>query len=159
MMRIGQGVDTHAFAGTPRPLVLAGVVVDDESGLEGHSDADVLSHAVADALLGATALGDLGSHFGVDDPELAGAHSLDLLRRVVADVAAAGWVPGNVDATVVARRPRLAPHRDAMRAGLAAALGLDLGAVSVKATTSDGLGATGRGEGITCLAVALLVPA
>lgn len=157
-MRVGQGVDTHAFSAVPCPLVLAGVVVDAEAGLDGHSDADVLAHAVADALLGAAALGDLGSRFGVDDPALAGADSLALLRSVVADVAAAGWVPGNVDATLVAQRPRLAPHRDAMRAGLAGALGVELDAVSVKATTNDGLGATGRGEGITCLAVALLVP-
>jgi len=157
-MRVGQGVDTHAFSDVPRPLVLGGVLVDDEAGLAGHSDADVLAHAVADALLGGAALGDLGSRFGVDDPALAGADSLELLRSVVADLAAAGWGPGNVDATLVARRPRLAPHRDAMRAGLAGALGLDVGAVSVKATTSDGLGATGRGEGITCLAVVLLVP-
>ncbi len=151
-MRIGQGLDVHPFA-DGRPLVLAGVEVPSPRGLAGHSDADVVAHAVADALLGAVALGDLGEHFGTDDPALAGASSLDLLRTVVADLAAAGWRPGNLDATIVAQEPRLAPHREQMRANLASALDIEQGAVSVKATTTDGLGSIGRREGIACWAV------
>lgn len=151
-LRVGQGLDVHAFA-EGRPLVLAGVDVPAERGLAGHSDADVVAHAVTDALLGAAGLGDIGQRFGVDDPELAGADSLALLRTVVDELAAAGWRPGNVDVTVVAEQPRLSPHRDQMRANLAASLGLDEGAVSVKATTTDRLGSIGRGEGIACWAV------
>lgn len=157
-VRVGTGLDIHPFSAAPRTLVLAGVPIPESSGLEGHSDADVVAHAVIDALLGAVALGDLGSHFGVDTPDLAGADSLGLLRRAVADVAAAGWRPGNVDAIVVAQRPRLADHRDAMRANLAAALGIDAAAVSVKATTTDRLGTIGREEGIACWATVLVVP-
>lgn len=153
-MRIGQGTDVHAFAGgETRPLVLGGVEVSADGGLAGHSDADVPSHAIADALLGAAALGDLGSRFGVDRPEIEGADSLALLAAVVADVAAGGWAVGNVDVTVLAQRPRLSPHRDAMRANLARVLGVDVGDVSVKFTTTDHLGAIGRGEGIAALAV------
>lgn len=151
-VRVGTGLDVHPFADDPRPLVLAGVTIPDAPGLAGHSDADVVAHAVTDALLGALALGDLGSRFGVDTPGLAGADSLDFVRAAVADVGAAGWRVGNVDAVVVAQRPRLAPHRDAMRATLAGALGLDLGAVSLKSTTTDRLGTIGRGEGIACWA-------
>lgn len=158
--RIGSGLDVHPFDADPtRPLVLCGVRVPDAPGLAGHSDADVGAHAVADALLGAAALGDLGSRFGVDRPELAGADSLRLLAAVVADVAAAGHTVGNVDLTLVAQRPRLAPYRDPMRANLARALQLDPSAVSVKFTTTDRLGAVGRGEGIAGWAVGLLVPA
>lgn len=155
-LRIGQGLDVHPVA-DGRRLVLAGVVVPWDRGLAGHSDADVVAHAVADALLGAAALGDIGQRFGVDDPALAGADSLWMLRAVVDDVAAAGWRPGNVDVTVVAEAPRLAPHRGQMRANLAEVLGLDRGAVSVKATTSDRLGSIGRGEGIACWAVCTVV--
>lgn len=158
-VRVGTGLDVHPFAETPRPLVLAGVTVPDGPGLAGHSDADVVAHAVTDALLGALALGDLGSRFGVDTPELAGADSLDLLRAAVADVRGAGWEVGNVDAVVVAQRPRLAAHRDAMRAGLAGALGVAPDRVSVKATTTDRLGTIGRGEGIACWATATVVRA
>lgn len=154
--RIGSGLDVHPFASDQRPLVLAGVTVPDAPGLVGHSDADVVAHAVTDALLGAVAAGDLGSRFGVDDPQLAGADSLDLLRAVVGDLAADGWRPANADVTVVAQRPRLAPHRDAMRARLAGALGVDAARVSVKFTTTDGLGAVGRGEGIACWATVLV---
>jgi 2-C-methyl-D-erythritol 2,4-cyclodiphosphate synthase len=157
-MRIGQGIDVHAFAQGAGPLVLGGVVVDDTLGLAGHSDADVLAHAVADALLGALALGDLGSRFGVDDPAVAGADSMGLLATVVADVAAAGWAVGNVDATLLAQAPRLAPHRPAMRTNLARVLDVDEAAVSVKATTTDHLGFLGRTEGVACSAVVLLVP-
>lgn len=157
--RIGLGLDVHAF-GAPAPdarVVLAGVAIPADAPLVGHSDADVVAHAVADAVLGAAALGDLGARFGVDDPELAGADSMALLGACVADARAAGWRPSNVDVTVVAARPRVAPHRDAMRAGLAAVLGLGPDAVSVKATTTDGLGAVGRGEGVAAQAVCLLV--
>lgn len=157
-LRIGSGLDVHGFAAEPRPLVLGGITVPDAPGLAGHSDADVVAHAAADALLGGAALGDLGQRFGTDRPELAGADSLELLAAVRADVAAAGLRPANLDATVVAQRPRLAPYRDAMRRRLAAALEVGVAAVSVKFTTTDGLGTLGRGEGIGCWAVALLAP-
>lgn len=160
-LRVGQGIDVHPFAdadvGAARPLVLAGVHVPGSPGLAGHSDADVVAHAVTDALLGAVAAGDLGSRFGVDDPAVAGADSLGLLGAVVADLAADGWHVGNVDCTVLAQRPRLAPHREAMRANLARVLGVELGAVSVKATTTDHLGAIGRAEGVACTAVCTVV--
>ncbi len=153
-VRVGQGVDVHAFSADPgRRLVLGGVEIPGGPGLEGHSDADVVLHAVTDAVLGAAALGDIGGLFGTADPAYAGADSDVFLREAVRRAGEAGWVPGNVDCTVVAARPRLAPHRDAMRARLAELLGLDADAVSVKATTTDGLGFTGRGEGIACLAV------
>ena len=157
-LRIGSGLDVHPFAvdGSDRPLVLGGVTVAATGGLDGHSDADVVAHAVADALLGAVAAGDLGSRFGVDDPALGGADSMGLLAEVVADLATAGWQPDNVDLTVVAQRPRLAPHRDAMRGALAGALRLAPEAVSVKFTTTDGLGAVGRGEGIAAWATVLV---
>jgi 2-C-methyl-D-erythritol 2,4-cyclodiphosphate synthase len=158
-LRVGLGLDVHPFGDDPdRPLVLAGVHVPGAPGLAGHSDADVAAHAVADALLGACALGDLGSRFGVDRPAVAGADSLRLLAEVVADVEAAGYEVGNVDVTIVAQRPRLAAHRDAMRANLAGVLRVDVADVSVKATTTDRLGTIGRGEGIaahaTCTVLA-----
>ena len=157
--RVGTGLDVHAFSADPdRPLVLCGVHLPEGPGLAGHSDADVGAHAVADALLGAAALGDLGSRFGVDRPEVAGADSLGLLAAVVADVAARGYRIGNVDLTLVAARPRLAPHRVAMRANLARVLAVPVDAVAVTFTTTDGLGAVGRGEGIAGWASALLVP-
>jgi len=157
-VRIGQGVDVHAFCEDPdRPLVLCGVEVPDAPGLAGHSDADAGLHAVADALLGAAALGDLGSRFGVDRPETAGADSARLLAEVVADIGAAGWAVGNLDITLVAQRPRLGPYREAMRARVADLCHLDVGAVSVTFTTTDHLGAVGRGEGVVGLAVCLLV--
>ena len=156
-MRIGSGLDVHAFSDDPaRQLVLAGVRVADGPGLAGHSDADVVAHAAADALLGAAAMGDLGRRFGTDDPAIAGADSLDLLTMVVADVVAAGWRMGNLDVTVVAQRPRLSPHRDAMRSNLARCLAVDIANVSVKFTTTDNLGALGRGEGIAAWATCLL---
>ncbi len=154
-MRTGIGYDIHPFE-QGRPLVLGGVTIPHEAGLAGHSDADVLAHALIDALLGAAALGDIGGHFPPDDPSYRGANSLDLLRRTVELVAKAGYRPVNVDATVIAEAPKLSPHIDAMRAALAGALGLDVGAVSVKATSSERLGPVGRGEGIAALAVALL---
>lgn len=156
-MRIGSGLDVHAFADDPaRPLVLGGVVVPGSPPLAGHSDADVVAHAVTDALLGAVAAGDLGSRFGVDEVATSGADSLELLRTVVAEVAADGFHVANVDCTVVAQRPRLAGHRDAMRSRLAGALGLDVTGVSVKFTTTDGLGSLGRGEEIACWACVLV---
>lgn len=159
--RIGAGLDVHPFdPGGDRPLVLAGVRIPGAPPLSGHSDADVVCHAVADALLGAVALGDLGERFGVDRRETAGADSLDgLLSAVVADVAAAGYTVGNVDVTVVAQTPRLAAHRPAMRDNLARVLGVDVDAVSVKATTTDRLGSVGRAEGIAAWATCLVVPA
>jgi 2-C-methyl-D-erythritol 2,4-cyclodiphosphate synthase len=154
-LRVGWGFDAHRFAagGSVR---LAGVVVDDQRGVDATSDGDVLAHAVADAVLGAAALGDLGAWFPSSDPASAGADSMGLLRRVVAKVAEAGYRVGSVDATVVAETVRVAPHRDAIRAALGAALGIDLASVSVKATTTDGLGFLGRDEGIAAMAVVVL---
>lgn len=157
-MRLGSGFDVHPFGEDPtRPLVIGGVTVPGAPGLAGHSDADVLTHAVADALLGALALGDLGSRFGVDRPEVAGARSLDLLAEVVGDVVAAGYVLGNLDATIVAQRPRLGAYREEMRGSLAGVLAAPIERVSVKFTTTDRLGAMGRGEGIAALTTCLLV--
>lgn len=153
-MRVGYGFDVHAFDET-RPLVLGGVTIPGAPGLAGHSDADVLSHAIADALLGAAGLGDLGSRFPGND-RWRDASSLDILRATAELLATAGVHIVNIDATVIAERPRLAPHRDAMAAGVAGALRVDAAAVSVKATTTDGLGFTGRGEGIAAAAVALV---
>jgi 2-C-methyl-D-erythritol 2,4-cyclodiphosphate synthase len=155
MTRTGLGIDTHAFA-AGRPLILGGVDIPHEQGLAGHSDADVLTHAVIDALLGAAALGDIGQHFPDSDARFAGADSLELLRTVVRDVGERGFAIANVDATVVLERPKLAPYRDAMRAALADALGLPPEAVNVKATTGEGIGFVGRGEGAAAMAVATL---
>ena len=155
MVRIGLGIDTHAFA-RGRPLILGGVDIPHEEGLAGHSDADVLSHAVIDALLGAAALGDIGQHFPDSDPRFKDADSLELLRTVVAYLRERGFAIGNVDATVVLERPKLAPHRDAIRDALAGALGLPADAVNVKATTGEGMGFVGRGEGAAAMAVATI---
>ncbi len=155
--RVGSGVDVHAFSDDPaRPLVLGGVTVPGAPGLAGHSDADVLLHAVVDALLGAAGLGDIGALFGSADPRYAGAGSAVFVTEAAERVRAAGWAVGNVDATLVAARPRLAAHRAAMAASTARLLGVDPADVNVKATTTDGLGSTGRGEGIACLATVLL---
>lgn len=156
-MRIGHGFDVHAFA-EGRALVLGGVTIAHERGLLGHSDADVVLHALADALLGAAALGDIGRHFPDTDARYAGADSRVLLREVVSRVAEAGWRPCNVDLTVIAQAPRLAPHVGRMVENIAADLGLAVGQVNVKATTTERLGFTGRGEGIACEAVCLLLP-
>ena len=153
-LRIGQGYDVHAFSNDPdRPLVLGGVTLAGQRGLSGHSDADVVAHAVADALLGASGLGDLGHHFPDTDEAWSGADSMELLDEVVRRVGAAGWAPANADCTVVLELPRLAPVRRAMEARLTASLAAP---VSVKAARTEGLGALGRGEGIACSAVALL---
>ena len=154
-MRTGIGYDIHPLA-PGRPLVLAGVQIEHAAGLLGYSDADVLSHAVIDALLGAAALGDIGTHFPPGDPQYKDARSIDLLRRTVAFVNAQGYRIVNVDSTVIAQAPRLAPHVEALRSSLAGALGVEAGAVSVKAKSADHLGAIGRGEGIAALAIDLL---
>jgi 2-C-methyl-D-erythritol 2,4-cyclodiphosphate synthase len=152
--RVGQGFDVHPWSDEPdRPLVLGGVVLPGERGLAGHSDADVLAHAVADALLGAAGLGDIGAHFPDTDSRWRGADSLTLLTHVVGLVRAEGWTIGNVDTTVVLEAPKLAPHKAAIEERLTGVVGA---AVSVKAKRAEGLGALGRGEGVACLAVALL---
>jgi 2-C-methyl-D-erythritol 2,4-cyclodiphosphate synthase len=154
-MRIGYGYDVHRLV-EGRPLVLGGVEIEHAKGLAGHSDADVLVHAIADALLGAAALGDLGAHFPDTDDAWAGADSLNLLRTVRERVAAADYTVENVDATLVMDAPKLRPHIDAMRQHVADALDAPVGAVSVKATTSEGLGFTGDGQGAAAHAVCLL---
>jgi len=158
MARTGLGFDSHRFA-PGRPLILGGVTIPHDEGLAGHSDADVLTHAVIDALLGAAGLGDIGQHFPDTEERWAGADSLALLRAVVELVGAAGHRVGNVDATVMLERPRLAPHRDAIRVSLAAGLGVAEADVNVKATTGEGMGFVGRAEGAAALAVATLLDA
>jgi 2-C-methyl-D-erythritol 2,4-cyclodiphosphate synthase len=154
-LRVGIGYDIHAKA-AGRPLVLGGVTFESQWGLAGHSDADVLAHAVGDALLGAVALGDLGDHFPPTEARWKDASSLELLRLIRAMVEGRGGRIVNVDTTVVAQAPKLAPMRDAMRGNIAQALKIDGGRVSVKATTHEGLDALGRGEGIAAWAVALV---
>ena len=157
IFRVGLGVDVHAFAedGGTRRLVLGGVEIPFERGLIGHSDADVLAHAVADALLGAAGLEDIGHYFPDTDERYKGANSMDLLRRVRA-VVGESWKVANVDAVVICERPKIRDHRDAMRENLAKALGIDAARVSVRGTTTERLGFTGRGEGIAAQAVCLL---
>lgn len=154
-MRIGHGYDVHRLV-PGRPLVLGGVIIPYEKGLLGHSDADVLLHAVMDALLGAAALGDIGTHFPDTDPQYAGISSRALLRRVGDLLAAAGYRVENLDATIIAQAPKCKPYIPAMRQTIAADLGVSIDRVSVKATTEEGLGFSGRGEGIACHAVCLL---
>src|SRR5579859_4382734 len=153
--RIGTGFDAHAFEDGV-PLVLGGALFDSPRGLSGHSDGDVIAHALIDALLGAAGLGDIGSLFPSADPAWHGADSLDLLARAYAQVRAAGFELVNADCVFVGEEPRIAPHRAAMRSRLAGALGVDAAAVNVRATTTDRLGFTGRGEGLAAQAVALL---
>ncbi len=153
--RAGIGYDIHRLA-ADRRLVLGGVAIEHPTGLAGHSDGDVLLHALMDALLGAANLGDLGRHFPSDDPAYAGASSLGLLKRVGALIREAGFAVSSLDATVIAQAPRLVPHIGAMRDAIAGALGIESGQVSVKATTNDGLGVVGSGEAIAALAIALL---
>ncbi len=156
-LRIGQGIDVHRFSEDPdRPLILGGITITGARGLEGHSDADAVAHAVADAVLGGAGLGDLGRHAPDTDPAWRGADSLDILAEVVARAAAAGWVPVNADCTVVAEQPRLAPYVDRMAERLGSVLGAP---ANVKATRAEGLGALGRAEGIACTAVVLLASA
>ena len=154
-MRAGIGYDIHRFE-EGRRLILGGVEIAGEIGLAGHSDADVLLHAIIDALLGAAGLRDIGHHFPPDDPQWRNASSLDLLARTLALMHEAGFAVENVDATVIAERPRLSPHIPAMRDRIAGALDIDGARVNVKATTHEGLGALGRGEGMAAVAVATL---
>jgi 2-C-methyl-D-erythritol 2,4-cyclodiphosphate synthase len=154
-LRIGNGFDVHAFV-TGRPLIIGGVTVPHDKGLEGHSDADVLLHAIADAMLGALALGDLGRHFPDTDPKWMGASSSRLLREVAGMASAQRYRVGNVDVTVIAQAPKLAPFIGAMRNNIATDLGCDVAQVSVKATTTERLGFTGREEGIAAIATVLL---
>ncbi len=154
--RIGQGFDVHALV-PGRKLIIGGVTIPFERGLLGHSDADVLLHAITDAVLGAAGLGDIGRHFPDTDASYAGADSRVLLCGAMAAVAAAGWKVGNVDATVIAQAPRLLPHVPAMVANIAADLGIEPSRVNIKGKTTERLGFTGRGEGIAAEAVALLV--
>ena len=153
--RVGQGYDIHPLV-EGRRLILGGVEIEHPSGLSGHSDADALAHAVTDALLGAAGMGDIGRRFPADDPQWEGADSLELLATVVDELAAAGYRPTNVDATILAEEPRLAPHLVEMRERLAARLGLPTSAVNVKATCGEGLGSIGKGEGIAVHAVAVV---
>ena len=155
MTRIGHGFDAHRLV-EGRPLVLGGVTIPFERGALGHSDADVLAHALCDALLGAAALGDLGAYFPDTDPQWKDADSMALLSACAAELVRAGYTVANVDATVVVERPKLAPYLTVMRENIAARIGLSLDAVSVKAKTSEGMGYTGDGSGIAAYAVALI---
>ncbi len=154
-LRIGQGFDVHALV-NGRPLIIGGVAIPFDKGLLGHSDADVLLHAITDALLGAAGLGDIGRHFPDTDPQFQGADSRILLREAVKRVRAAGYAPVNIDCTIIAQAPRMAPHVAAMAANIAADCAIDAARVNVKAKTTERLGFTGRGEGIAAEAVALL---
>lgn len=154
--RVGMGYDVHAIE-AGRPLVLGGVRLESDWGLLGHSDADVIAHAVGDALLGAAALGDLGTWFPPSDPKWKDVSSLVLLRDIAARLEGRGFRIGNVDATLLAEAPKIAPHRDAMRSALAEALGIPADQVSVKATTGEGLGFVGRREGLAALAIARIL--
>lgn len=155
-LRIGNGFDVHRLV-EGLPLTLCGVTIEHTHGLLGHSDADVAIHALCESLLGAAALGDIGRHFPDSDPRYKGIDSRRLLRRVVALLADEGWHTGNADITIIAQAPKMAPHIEKMRQNMADDLGIDLGAVSVKATTTERLGYTGRGEGIAALAGVLIV--
>ncbi len=154
-MRIGMGYDVHRLV-EGRDLIMGGVQIPYEKGLLGHSDADVLLHAISDALLGAAALGDIGKHFPDTDPKYKGISSLTLLKHVGELLEENLYVIGNIDATIIAQRPKMAPYREQMRANVAEALGISVDQVSIKATTEEGLGFTGAGEGISSQAIALL---
>lgn len=158
MIRVGQGFDVHRFAAPEegRPLILMGIAVPHDRGLAGHSDADVMVHALVDALLGAAGLGDIGLHFPDTDPAYKGADSTKLLEKVMADLRARGWRVGNADVLLIGERPKLGPHRQAMRERIAPLLGIEVEALNVKATTTEKLGFTGRGEGLAAQAVVLL---
>lgn len=155
-MRVGMGYDVHRLVEN-RDLIIGGVKIPYEKGLLGHSDADVLLHAIMDALLGAAALGDIGKHFPDSDPEYKGADSLVLLKRVGELLSEEGYVIENIDSTIIAQKPKMAPHIEQMRKNIADTLGLDISRVNVKATTEEGLGFTGTGEGISSQAVALIM--
>lgn len=155
-MRVGMGYDVHRLV-PERDLIIGGVKIPYEKGLLGHSDADVLLHAIMDALLGAAALGDIGKHFPDNDPAYKGADSLMLLGRVGEILSEEGYVIENIDSTIIAQKPKMAPHIEQMRKNIADTLGLDISRVNVKATTEEGLGFTGTGEGISAKAVALIM--
>ena len=155
-IRIGNGYDIHKLV-ADRPLILGGIEIPHRLGLLGHSDADVLTHAIMDALLGALSLGDIGHYFPPSDPKWKGANSMMLLEQVLQMIQSQGWKIGNVDSTIVAEQPKLKPHLKAMRSSLADAMSLSLDCVSIKATTNEKLGAVGREEGICAYAVILLV--
>ena len=154
-MRIGHGYDVHRLV-EGRKLIMGGVDIPHEKGLLGHSDADVLLHAVSDALLGALALGDIGKHFPDTDPAFKGADSMRLLEHVVGLIRAQGYCVGNLDTTIIAQRPKMAPHIPAMRENIARTCGVEVDRINVKATTEEGLGFTGTGEGISAHAVVML---
>lgn len=156
-MRVGWGFDVHPFGGD-RPLILGGFLVPGSYSVSATSDGDVVCHAVTDALLGSAGLGDMGMHFPSSDPVWEGASSVLMLEKAVELAVTAGWAPAFVDVTVVCETVRIGPYREAIRSGLASALGLDVGAVSVKATTTDGLGFIGRGEGIAATATCTTIP-
>ena len=154
-MRIGMGYDVHRLAEN-RKMIIGGVEIPDEKGLLGHSDADVLLHAIMDALLGAAALGDIGKHFPDTDPKYKGISSMKLLEHVAGLIAEKGYIVENIDATIIAQAPKMRPHIDTMRENIAKALLIDVGQVNVKATTEEGLGFTGSGEGISSQAICLV---
>ncbi len=154
-LRIGEGWDVHALV-PGRPLIIGGVTIAHPMGLLGHSDADVLLHAITDALLGAAALGDIGTHFSDTDPQFAGANSMLLLAEAARRVSVQGLRIGNIDSTVIAQAPKLMPHIPAMRSGIAQALGLELGQINIKAKTAEKLGPVGQGQSIEARAVVLL---
>jgi len=154
-MRIGHGYDVHRLV-EDRKLIMGGVDIPYEKGLLGHSDADVLLHAIADALLGALAMGDIGKHFPDTDPAFKGADSMKLLEHVVGLIEAKGYCVGNLDATIIAQKPKMAPHIQTMRENIARVCGVEVDQINVKATTEEGLGFTGTGEGISAHAVVLL---
>ncbi len=155
MTRTGIGYDSHRFA-PPGPMILGGVTIESDVRLAGHSDGDALAHAVTDAILGAAALGDIGRLYPDTDPANEDRDSIEMLRAAVARLHAAGWRVQQVDATIIAEYPRIAPHRDAMRTCLAEALGIAIGDVSIKGKTNEGMGWVGRGEGMACLATATI---
>jgi len=154
-MRIGHGYDVHRLV-EGKKLIMGGVDIPYEKGLLGHSDADVLLHAIADALLGALAMGDIGKHFPDTDPAFKGADSMKLLAQVVGLISTKGYVVGNLDATIIAQKPKMAPHIQAMRENIAQVCSVDIDRINIKATTEEGLGFTGTGEGISAHAVVLL---
>ena len=155
-IRIGNGYDIHKLV-AGRSLILGGVEIPHALGLLGHSDADVLTHAIMDALLGALSLGDIGHYFPPNDPQWQGANSITLLKQVLNIIQSQGWQIGNIDSTIVAEQPKLKPHLKAMRSALAEAMGVEINLVSIKATTNEELGPTGRQEGICAYAVVLLI--
>jgi 2-C-methyl-D-erythritol 2,4-cyclodiphosphate synthase len=155
-MRIGMGYDVHKLV-EGRKLILGGVLIPYEKGLLGHSDADVLIHAIMDSLLGAAALGDIGKHFPDTDPKYSGISSILLLKEVASLINNNGYEIGNIDATIIAQKPKMAPHIEEMRKNIASALDIDISKISIKATTEEGLGFTGRGEGISSQSISLLL--